>query len=500
MGSWAAAPLLYVLAVALCVVSAILAAPSSANSADVLITTELKLVTPHVGCYVFSESLGQTSTGAFKIQDIQPDMCTYIVYGFATIQANELQITPKDEENLFNLNALKVKNPELHLFLALDAGNQAVASQISQNLAGPTNQNRQDFVTTIVEKLRVWSVDGIAVHLESLDFPTANPTSLLLKDIRTRFEQEAAFSKVPRLVLLVKVGNNVKASIIDPRILANASDIVQVRAFDYHTPEYDPAVTDSTSPLYKSPASLLSNPHAGTIETTFSEWEFYGVPKTKLVLGVALYGRAWTLQHPLRYEAGAPAMGPSTFVGRYLSSPGRLAYHDICQLLSSRNLTRVFDSYAMAPYAHGNQTKMWVSYDDTESVRIKSRWVMEKGYGGVVFWDISLDDFNATCSDGAFPLVKAARSTLAPSADVLQAVENRVCNREFCMKKGGGVFALGTCNNTYCSCDFGGIFYKFNCGPTTIFDPLTLACNFESAVKGCTKSESASQKKSSSTL
>ena len=123
-------------------------------------------------------------------------------------------------------------------------------------------------------------------------------------------------------------------------------------------------------------------------------------------------------------------MGPSTVIGRYLSVPGRLAYHDICERLSSGNLTKVFDSYSMAPYAHENLTKTWVSYDDLESVRIKCRWTMEKSYAGVVFWDISLDDYNGSCSAITFPLVRGAMSTLAPSADVPFSVENRGTNFE----------------------------------------------------------------------
>ena len=59
------------------------------------------------------------------------------------------------------------------------------------------------------------------------------------------------------------------------------------------------------------------------------------------------------------------------------------------------------------------------------------------------------------------------------------------CDREFCLKRGAGVYALGSCSDSYCNCDHGGKAYKFPCGPGTLFDSLILGCNYAHNIKGC---------------
>ena len=57
----------------------------------------------------------------------------------------------------------------------------------------------------------------------------------------------------------------------------------------------------------------------------------------------------------------------------------------------------------MGPYAYkGNQ---WVSFDDRDSLRAKTRWIRERGLGGGMIWALDLDDFNGVCSQGKYPLL-----------------------------------------------------------------------------------------------
>ena len=65
---------------------------------------------------------------------------------------------------------------------------------------------------------------------------------------------------------------------------------------------------------------------------------------------------------------------------------------------------------AMGPYAFsGNQ---WVGYDDVATVRRKSEFVMEKGYGGAMIWALDLDDFNNVCGCEKYPLLKTINRVL----------------------------------------------------------------------------------------
>ena len=58
-------------------------------------------------------------------------------------------------------------------------------------------------------------------------------------------------------------------------------------------------------------------------------WLKKGTPKEKLVLGLATYGRSFTLQDPNIRGVGAPASGPG-LMGSYVHEAGFLPYFDVC--------------------------------------------------------------------------------------------------------------------------------------------------------------------------
>lgn len=146
-------------------------------------------------------------------------------------------------------------------------------------------------------------------------------------------------------------------------------------------------------------------------------WDAAGIPKEKLVLVLSLYGQSWQLIGRLhRFEAGAPASGATPPFG-YANTEGRMFYHDICEQISGGNLTRVFDTDGMAPYAHNNET-LWVSYDDVDSCKIKARWVLEKGYGGVAFYELSMEDYDGSCGHDSFLTLHGVAEVFATASRV----------------------------------------------------------------------------------
>lgn len=68
------------------------------------------------------------------------------------------------------------------------------------------------------------------------------------------------------------------------------------------------------------------------------------------------------------------------------------------------------NSDAMGPYAY--KENQWVGYDDEDIVRKKSKYVAEKGLGGIMFWSIDNDDFRGVCHNKAYPLIEAGKEAL----------------------------------------------------------------------------------------
>jgi len=65
------------------------------------------------------------------------------------------------------------------------------------------------------------------------------------------------------------------------------------------------------------------------------------------------------------------------------------------------------------PYLVNADARVFVSYDDEESIRAKARYIVDRNAGGAVIWEITGDFL----PDGTTPLLDALRSGLdaAPS-------------------------------------------------------------------------------------
>ena len=79
-------------------------------------------------------------------------------------------------------------------------------------------------------------------------------------------------------------------------------------------------------------------------------------------------------------------------------------------------------TYAVSP---DTNSTIFVGYDDPFMVLIKADYILEKGLGGAMVWDISLDDFANRCEIsiglkkikiGANPLLNIIATILQPSA------------------------------------------------------------------------------------
>ncbi|HEY7509050.1 MAG TPA: glycosyl hydrolase family 18 protein, partial [Vicinamibacteria bacterium] len=109
---------------------------------------------------------------------------------------------------------------------------------------------------------------------------------------------------------------------------------------------------------------------------------------SKLVLGVPFYGRAWVVQtaenEGLYKEGKRPAVRLETRYGALASG-----------LVNKDGFVRRWDVAAQAPYLWNAKKRVFVSYDDPESMRLKARYVVLNGLAGVMFWEYASDPTGA---------------------------------------------------------------------------------------------------------
>jgi chitinase len=52
---------------------------------------------------------------------------------------------------------------------------------------------------------------------------------------------------------------------------------------------------------------------------------------------------------------------------------------------------RVWDDVAAAPFLYNEQKRLFISYDDVQSMRVKGRYVLDRGLGGMMSWQLGSD-------------------------------------------------------------------------------------------------------------
>ena len=168
--------------------------------------------------------------------------------------------------------------------------------------------------------------------------------------------------------------------------------------------------------LTPSPADPRQQSAAGAVEMFIAA----GVPAAKLVLGVPFYGRAWE---------GVESVDGLYRQGRPPAQRMDTSHAALAALAGRDGWARGWDAAAQAPYLWNAQKQTFVTYEDEESLRLKSRYVRERGLGGVMFWEYHsdrsgalLDTLDAALRGGdVLPLSGVWRFALDPSDEGLSS-------------------------------------------------------------------------------
>ena len=98
----------------------------------------------------------------------------------------------------------------------------------------------------------------------------------------------------------------------------------------------------------------------------------------KIVLGAAFYGRV--------YENVSNENKGLYQSGKFKSGIGHSNFEE-----QTKGFEFYWDSIAKAPYAYNKENKLFFTYDDKKSVRLKSKYVKENGLHGIMFWQLMND-------------------------------------------------------------------------------------------------------------
>ncbi|KAH9523840.1 hypothetical protein Btru_047195 [Bulinus truncatus] len=382
---------------------------ASVSVAQVLLVLTLIYV-PAIGflrvCYFPGWAYNRDSTFArFGVSNVEADVCTHLIYAFGRIdQSNKVLLPPEsDEESRYHsFNELKNKNSALRTLLSIGGQNDHGEGFVA---VSQTDAIAVSFASSVVVYLRKYGFDGLDIDWEYPNSNTNQNFILIIKSLRAAFDQD---TRSPRLLLTVAApaGSGYITQGFHVPEINRYVDYVSIMAYDFVDAKYS-QVANFNSPLY-SRNSVAFNPEY-SLNWTVHHYESLGLQPNKILIGVSGTGKWLVLNDTFRSVPGSSVVKGSLRNSSDYYITGGIAYAEICKvMLTKANTKRVFDDQQKATYLVDGDN--WITYDDVDTIKEKTKWAVKSGLAGVMFWSLDQDDFSGKgCNKGTYPLVKSMR-------------------------------------------------------------------------------------------
>lgn len=357
------------------------------------------------------------------MQDLDTGDLTHVSYAFANVNTTTGEVYlsdlwadiektwPGDNSsepgtnvygNLKQLYLRKKENRNLKTQLAVGGWTY------SPNFAAPvsTEAGRQMFAKSAVTLVQDLGFDGLDIDWE---YPSSEQEAAdfvsLLRTVREELDASTTRNKQNRFLLSVAVSAGpqhyswLKMSEMDLYL-----DHWSLMAYDYVIASDN--LTAHQANLYKSKVNLKSTPY--NTDDALTAYLGNGVPSTKIVLGMPIYGRSVVNST----GPGTPAIGDPN--GSW--EAGVWDY----KVLPKAGATEFYDPNLGAAYSFDNSTGNWITYDTVSSVTQKALYVGRRALGGGMFWETSADKLR-----GQGSLISAFAEVFGGGAS-LQTAENEL--------------------------------------------------------------------------
>ncbi|MEO0505836.1 MAG: glycoside hydrolase family 18 protein [Bacteroidota bacterium] len=340
-------------------------------------------------------------------KEYRPDLLplnqlTHIIFSFTHVIDGEMKF--RDTENkkkLHQLVAQRKNHPHLKVMIACGGWGADGFSDMAS-----TSENRKKFVESVVAFNKEFKLDGVDIDWEYPAIPAAGTGArpedkqnftLLLQELR------AALNTLDRKQILTFASAGWKRYYknVELESVMKVVDYMNIMTYDQVGPS-SPFTGHHTAlghiaekDIADTPAAEFINAYRKSKQDKDRDYgprsaekivQFcldQGIKPEQLVIGAAFYGRAWK---------GVPPNNNGLYEKNSGAHIGWSAYRQIRkEFESDKAYKRYWDSIAKAPYLYNAKDSIFISYDDSVSVRLKTEYAINKKLGGIMFWQLGND-------------------------------------------------------------------------------------------------------------
>ncbi len=301
-------------------------------------------------------------------------------------------------------NIAREQNPDIKFLFTVANGNLGVFESWFFNTA-----MAERLADEVVKVVKTYDYDGFDVDYE---FPTgAGNTKAnfvhFMKTLKEKFADLSEETGKEYILSMAVPGTQWTFSLFDMNALAEHVSYFNLMNYDLYIGENGKYTAHHHTPAYDNYNGLSGGSVYGDIQLYLDR----GIPADKIVAGCGLYALRWTgVQDGGTH--GLYQSGTCDFTNLHYT---QIKY----SFVNKGGYVRYWDEKAGAPYLYNASQKVFISYDDEQSVELKCKITAEEGIRGIMVFDYCTTD-----GIGLFDNMRNWLDKYAPEEDILDQFED----------------------------------------------------------------------------
>lgn len=309
---------------------------------------------------------------------IEARRISHINYAFVDVKDNRawLHNEKTDTVNFRKLNELKNINPDLKVVISI--GGWTWSKHFSDAVNSDTST--KNFAQSAVDIVSKYDLDGVDIDWEYPgmvgDSNVYRPEdrigyTRLFKDLREGLDSLALQTHKKYFVTTAIGSSREFLQHTQMDIAQNYLDYILLMSYDFDD-TYD-NMTAHHSNLY-SPANM---PYIYSADVCIKNLKAVGVHPSKIVMGIGFYGKGKVVNSTDNHGLYQIPVHPM-FGGGYTYLKD--------SLVNQKDFVRYWDDVSKAPFLFNADKKIFITYDDEQSVKLKCDYIRKHKLAGTMFW------------------------------------------------------------------------------------------------------------------